>query len=175
MWVAKFGDPGFRYHTAMTGLWGVLALRLANADVVPLDYRQTAARVREFAAELAKNKPADAESFAPLQSAIDRFASAADSFGRRTDEALRTGRITSEQAAAATSALLQVERAFLSPTGIPGWPWYRRLMYAPKPTYAPEVLPGIAEASEAGDRKQLTEQVAALVKAVDTASAVLNR
>ena len=38
-WVAKFGDPGFRYHAAMARLWGVLALRLANADVVPLDYR----------------------------------------------------------------------------------------------------------------------------------------
>jgi N-acetylated-alpha-linked acidic dipeptidase len=175
MWLEKFGDPGFRYHAAMSRLWGVLALRLANADVVPLDYRQTAARLREFAAEVAKRQPADAASFGPLQSAIDRFASAADAFGRQTDDALVSGRLTPEQSAAASNALMRVERAFLSPSGIPGRPWYRHLMYAPKPTYAPEVLPGIAEASEAGDRSRLAEQVSALVKALDRASAVLKR
>ena len=37
-WVARIGDPGFRYHATMVQLWGLLALRLANADALPLDY-----------------------------------------------------------------------------------------------------------------------------------------
>ena len=37
-WVRRFGDPGFQYHAAMASLWGVAALRLANADVLPFDY-----------------------------------------------------------------------------------------------------------------------------------------
>ena len=37
-WINHFGDPGYRYHALMTQLWGVLALRLANADVLPLDF-----------------------------------------------------------------------------------------------------------------------------------------
>ncbi|HXH07770.1 MAG TPA: M28 family metallopeptidase, partial [Vicinamibacterales bacterium] len=47
-WVARIGDPGFRYHAAMVRLWGALALRLANADVPPLDYRPSAELVARF-------------------------------------------------------------------------------------------------------------------------------
>jgi len=48
-----------------------------------------------------------------------------------------------------TSALIATERALTDHDGIPGRPWYRHLIYAPKPTYAPEVLPGLAEAIDA--------------------------
>ena len=36
--------------------------------------------------------------------------------------------------------------------GIPGRPWYRHLVYAPKFTYAPELLPGVTEALAGGRR-----------------------
>src|SRR5207244_10101958 len=51
LWVAKLGDPGFRYHAAMARIWGVMTLRLANADVIPLDYRPYTFRLREFIKE----------------------------------------------------------------------------------------------------------------------------
>ena len=34
----RFGDPTFRYHVAMTQIWGIMALRLAEADILPFDY-----------------------------------------------------------------------------------------------------------------------------------------
>ena len=37
-WMEHFGDPTFRYHVAMTQIWGILALRLADADILPFDY-----------------------------------------------------------------------------------------------------------------------------------------
>jgi N-acetylated-alpha-linked acidic dipeptidase len=37
-WMNHFGDPGYRYHTLMSQLWGVTALRLANADLLPFDF-----------------------------------------------------------------------------------------------------------------------------------------
>ena len=36
-WMSRHGDPGFRYHAAMARLAGVIALRFANADVLPFD------------------------------------------------------------------------------------------------------------------------------------------
>ena len=48
-WISKIGDPGFRYHTLMSQFWGTLALRLANADVLPYrldDTGREPARVR---------------------------------------------------------------------------------------------------------------------------------
>ncbi len=40
-WVARIGDPGFRYHATLVQLWGLLVLRLANAAALPLDYVHT--------------------------------------------------------------------------------------------------------------------------------------
>ncbi len=51
-WVATIGDPGFRYHAALVQFWGLVALRLAGADVVPLDYEPYARRIEEFADEV---------------------------------------------------------------------------------------------------------------------------
>src|SRR5438876_8361421 len=37
-WMTTFGDPGFREHQAVARLVAALAARLANDDVLPLDY-----------------------------------------------------------------------------------------------------------------------------------------
>jgi len=54
-WMNHYGDPGYRYHTLMSQLWGVLALRLANADLLPFDFASYASNIRQFVNELAKN------------------------------------------------------------------------------------------------------------------------
>ena len=69
--------------------------------------------------------------------------------------------------------LLAVERALLDPGGIPGRPWYRHLIYAPRFTYAPEVLPGVAEAVDAGDSGRALAQSVRLAAALRRATAAL--
>jgi N-acetylated-alpha-linked acidic dipeptidase len=44
-WMEHFGDPGYRYMTAMVEVWGRLALRLANADVHAYDVAASATTV----------------------------------------------------------------------------------------------------------------------------------
>src|SRR5439155_23840038 len=88
-WMSKFGDPKFLYHAAMTRLWGVMALRLANADVLPMDYRGYADRLLEFVKEtIARARSADRAMFTPLEAASDRFAGAARAAAARTDTVL---------------------------------------------------------------------------------------
>jgi N-acetylated-alpha-linked acidic dipeptidase len=175
LWMTKFGDPKFLYHAAMTRLWGVMALRLANADVVPLDYRPYAARVGEFIQEVtASAKASDRPALAPLDAASSRFTRAARAMGTRVDGLLAAPNPDAKAIAAATRALMMAERALIDGDGIPDRPWYRHLIYAPKPTYAPEVLPGVAEAIEAGDRKRLADQVGRLTAALDRAAATLS-
>src|SRR3981081_1820130 len=55
-WMKSFGDPGYRYHTLMSQLWGVTALRLANADLEPFDFASYADNIRQFVDELPKAK-----------------------------------------------------------------------------------------------------------------------
>ena len=52
LWMDKFGDPGFVRHAAMTRLWGVIALRLANA-------RGRAARLPRDSCPRARVRPRD--------------------------------------------------------------------------------------------------------------------
>jgi N-acetylated-alpha-linked acidic dipeptidase len=175
LWMAKFGDPGFARHAAMTRVWGVTALRLANADALPLDYRSTAARIREFVAETTDAaRASDRPALAPLAAASERFARAADEAGKRFDALLAGGAPTRAAASALDSALLRTERAFLDPAGLPDRPWYRHLLYAPKPTYAAEVLPGVVEMLEAGNRPRLDAEVAKLAAALTRAASVLS-
>ena len=175
VWMAKFGDPGFRYHATMTRLWGLMTLRLANADIVPLDYTPYAARIREFVDELVgRARPADRDMLAPARLAAGRLAVAADRMARSVDRTLHADSGDRARAMAITSALIATERALTDHDGIPGRPWYRHLIYAPKATYAPEVLPGLAEAIDAGDREHLAAQVKRLAAALDHAAAILN-
>src|SRR5262249_56072552 len=115
----------------------------------------------------------DKPGLGPRGSAVDRFAHAADETGQRIDALLASDSPSHAAAPALDSVLMKTERAFLDQAGIPGRPWYRHLIYAPQPTYAAEVLPGVAEALERNDRAQLDRQVAALVAVLNRAAAVL--
>jgi N-acetylated-alpha-linked acidic dipeptidase len=174
VWMKKFGDPGFERHVRMTRLWGAIALRLANADVIPLDYRATAVRIREFIDETGEAAPAgDRQMLRPLTAAADRFGRAADETGQRIATLLASGVPNRAAASALDRALIATERAFLDSGGIPNRPWYRHLLYAPKPTYAAEVLPGVTEALERNDRALIEAQVAALAAALNRAASTL--
>ena len=175
LWVQKFGDPGFVHHAAMTRAWGVMALRLANADVVPLDYRATADRVREYAGDAMDAADASQkDALGPLMAAADRFALDAAAAGTRIEALLASDAPDRRAAGQLDEMLMKTERAFLDPAGLPGRPWYRHLLFAPKPTYAAEVLPGVTEALAAHDSKQLATQVLHLVAALSRAAALLD-
>ncbi len=195
-WVSRIGDPGFRYHTAMTRLWGVMALRLANADVLPFDYRIYAERLATFTTEVegrwklrkpesgttgategsdgAKREAVEsaASPFAPVHAAVARLALAADRAAARGEAALSG---SPDERAGLNRALMDAERALLDPDGLPSRSWYRHQIYAPKFTYAPEVLPGPAEAIADGDEARLARECTRVAAAIDRAAVVLSR
>jgi N-acetylated-alpha-linked acidic dipeptidase len=173
-WVARIGDPGFRYHAALVQIWGVLTLRLANADALPLDYEESAGRIAVFVREIAQRSSqlrTGAATFEELDRAAARLSAAASTFGRGRDEALERGDVA--RLGWLNEKILTVERALLDPEGLPGRPWYRHLVYAPQFTYAPEVLPGLAEAVDAGDTTRLAAQAGRLAAALDRAAQAL--
>jgi N-acetylated-alpha-linked acidic dipeptidase len=177
LWVARIGDPGFRYHETMTKLWGVMALRLANADALPLDYRPYAAAVGDFGKELEKawtkksTRPDAADALEPLRQAIVGFGRAAADAAAAQSSALASG--NAESLAQVNHRLMQAERGLLDPAGIPGRPWYRHQIYAPKFTYAPDLLPALNEAIESGDAEKVSAAVSRIAAALDRASKAL--
>jgi N-acetylated-alpha-linked acidic dipeptidase len=171
-WVARFGDPGFRYHAAMTRLWGLVALRLANADVLPFDFATYADALAEFVDDAARGIGPATDSVAilgPLRLAIDRFRTAAAMLDQRTSG---IGETAGEQRI--NSALMQVERAFIDEAGLPDRPWYKHTVFAPEYSYAPMVLPGLTSAIETGDRARMEDASRRLADVIDRAAALLD-
>lgn len=178
-WMDRFGDPGFRIHRALTRYWGVLALRLANADVVPYDFAAYARALSGFLREtltLAKR-----EETAPLPVAAEKelldgaaaFLAAAADFHAALERALRAGPLDAARAARVNAALRQVERNWLDPTGLPGRPWFRHTLYGTRYTYASLVLPGLTEALERGDADGAARQARILAAALARNAALL--
>jgi N-acetylated-alpha-linked acidic dipeptidase len=69
--------------------------------------------------------------------------------------------------------LMRTERALLDPAGLPGRPWYRHVVFAPQFTYAPEVLPAVAEAVRDGDAPRVRTAAKRLADALRRAAAAL--
>jgi N-acetylated-alpha-linked acidic dipeptidase len=151
-WMATQGDPGFVYHAAMARYVGVLALRLANADLYPFGAADYGREIARYAEELAKSRKAPG-----LESDLERLKAQALSWSREaqtTQEALAgrlsRGELRGSDAARANDWLLSLERSLLDADGLPGRFWFRHLVYAPLPSYLAETLPAIREAAEAG-------------------------
>jgi N-acetylated-alpha-linked acidic dipeptidase len=176
-WMANIGDPGFRYHRAMAQLWGVLGLRLANADVLPLDFAFYGETLRGFVRELQAANPGmkGKLDLTALQRATVNFQTAGRALKHEVEKRLAHSEgLSAKEAAALDAAILQVERNWLHAEGIPGRPWFKHLLYAARYTYAHLELPGLTEAVETGNWELAREQARLLQAAVEKNTALLN-
>jgi N-acetylated-alpha-linked acidic dipeptidase len=168
-WMNHFGDPGYRYHRLMSQLWGVLALRLANAELLPFDFEFYGQNVRQFVAELEKANPAmrGKLDLAPLRRRISEFEAAGRELKRAAGRALAAGGVARERAAEINRAILDAETNWLHDAGIPGRPWFKHTLYAARYTYAHLELPGLTEAVEAGNWELARQQARILEQALE--------
>src|SRR5205085_317800 len=89
-WMSHFGDPDFTYHVAAAQLWGTMAMRLADADALPFDYRDYASAIREYFSDsikLAKRRKLDsAIDEKAMNDAIKNFADEANRIERERQQ-----------------------------------------------------------------------------------------
>jgi N-acetylated-alpha-linked acidic dipeptidase len=166
-WMNRFGDPGYRYHTLCAQVWGVLALRLANAAVLPFDFAFYASNIRRFVSEVEKNNNAARNlNFANLVSRIGDFEAAGSLLNQEIERFLGSSRSGIAGNEKLDHQMMQVEQNWLNEEGIPGRPWFKHILYAARYTYAHLELPGLTEAVEKGDWKVAAEQVRILERAL---------
>jgi N-acetylated-alpha-linked acidic dipeptidase len=171
-WFTQNADPHFLYLQEMARVLGLEAVRMADCDVLPLDYVAYAKEISAYI-QAAKRKATDMNlvsiDFDAAQSAAAHLLAAAQ-------------RIHAEQAAPPADsarlnlALRQAETALLSPGGLPNRPWYKHTIYAPGEYtgYAAVVIPGVNEAIDARNSVVAAQQLAALTEALDRAAGVLS-
>jgi N-acetylated-alpha-linked acidic dipeptidase len=163
-WMSHFGDPAFVYHQAAARFYGLLAMRLASADVVPLRFTSYARALRKELASLHKEairsarglpegdeKAGITPDFAPVEGSLGELEAAGKDLDAAVDQRLSGGGLPSSKL---DDALVQVERAFLAAEGLQGRPWFQHLLVAPGLTtgYAPWPFPGLTQAVEEKDQ-----------------------
>jgi N-acetylated-alpha-linked acidic dipeptidase len=184
-WMKHFGDPAFLYETTLARVLGLLALRLDEADILPFDYPEYASAITSATDELSARASFDAEANVPekqtadLKALSEASAQFADAAARATQK-LRTiapGTLTPQKEMEINRALVAVEQAFLSPSGLAGRPWYKHTMFAPASNagYAAELAPGVSESLDDNDVAILPREVDSLTAALYRATARLDQ
>src|SRR5438093_411590 len=167
-WMEHIGDPTFEYHVALTRIWGLVTLRLANADVLPFDFGFNASALEQFLGDLEHKNKSELKhlSLKRLHARIAEFEKAGDLLRDATARDLLSGSAAPEKIQRLNEQLLQVESNWLDPAGIPGRPWFQHLLYSSRYTYAHLEFPGLTEAVENRDWKLAAQQAGLLEKAL---------
>ncbi len=169
-WVDRVGDPGYYYHAAMARYWAVAALSLAECDYVPLDYAAYAREVQSYLDETER-----AARTRNMQLDFTAARAAARTWEANGGAALRAARAAvargdKQSVERVHAGLMKVERALLDETGLAGRPWFKHLIYAPRPTYKALVLPALTEAIEANNSDLAKAELDRLTRALTRAA-----
>lgn len=186
---ARFKDPGFAYCHALAKTTGRAALRIANADIVPFDFRSLHKTIQGYAGEVMALTDQLRETTAVENQLIaeKKYVLAADptevyhaptakepvpyldfsslqnalSAFEKAASTNATAIAKQQGSASLNQALYKAEQVLLSPNGLPRRAWYRHTIYAPGfyTGYGVKTLPGIREAIEQREWKEAQEQI----------------
>jgi N-acetylated-alpha-linked acidic dipeptidase len=170
-WFVMNADPTFVYEQEMARVFGLEALHMADADILPYDYvtygRQITAYL--YAAQTRAREAGLANlDFNEALGAATRFTAAATI--AYSKEVNATGDPT-----LLNHSLRAVETDLLNPEGLPGRPWFKHVIFAPGEYtgYAAVVIPGVNEAIDKHDASRAQEQMANVTAALVRAAATL--
>jgi N-acetylated-alpha-linked acidic dipeptidase len=171
-WFIKNADPTFVYEQQQARVFGLEILHMADAELLPYDYRLYGHDVESYllAAEkraAEKNVKLD---FNEALKAAGRFKFA----GERAFSMQYRGR-TSIPAVQFNLLLRQAENDLLNDAGLPHRPWYKHTIFAPGEYtgYAAVVIPGVNEAIEDGDQPRAEAQLQVLTDVINRAATTL--
>ncbi|MGH9558331.1 MAG: transferrin receptor-like dimerization domain-containing protein [Bryobacteraceae bacterium] len=185
-WYTHFSDKNFVYGRALAQTAGTAVMRLADADLIPLQFGNFADTLGNYLDELKKlaanerrdlgerNRELDEGVFAatadperkeiaPAKETVPAlldFAPLDSAVAAFSDSAKRYDSARSKAAAAnvreVNAKLIESERDLTDSAGLPSRPWYRNLIYAPG-LYTGYGVKTIPGVREAIEQKQWTE------------------
>ena len=158
-WYERFGDSEFIYGPMIARADGILALRFANADVLPYDVVRYATDTRTHVETLyqvgeARGLTVD---FSQLVASTGELDEAAAALVEARESWIASGEVDPDRAEAVNRALIGLEKAWLNDRGLQGRPWSRSIYVSPDPFsgYASWMLPGLRYELETNDRADL--------------------
>ncbi|KAK3161893.1 hypothetical protein QOZ80_1BG0082790 [Eleusine coracana subsp. coracana] len=188
VWVERFGDPLFHRHVAVASVWGLIALKLADDEIIPFNYVSYASELEEYAKDAVDNCKECPVSFSPLHKSIRQLENAATKIHQEKkllqeeNWNVKTRQYTLK-VREINDRLIMAERALTNREGLVGRPWYKHLIYASsdQDDWGTKALPGIVSAMDKAKKSNTTEswrflqhEIYRVARAVSKASAVLD-
>ncbi len=160
-WFERFGDHEWVFGPMLARADGLLALRFANADVLPYDVARYATDTRTHVGtllEVAEARRVDVDLSALVAASRDLDVAAAELEEARAARLAR-GPVPAEAAREINAALIGLEKAWLDDRGLQDRPWSRSLYVSPDPFsgYASWMLPGLRFEIETDDPAEVPE------------------
>ena len=182
---STFVDPGFAYGAAQAAAVGTLALRMADAPVVPFSFSDAAAAYRRFAKGVVAHAEtalgAERLDVGPVFQAIDRLEKAGGEFDSAYTRVMSKGRVFVNGARGPLRAinkdLYQSERDLLDDEGLPGREWFKSTMYATGiyTGFEGDPMPGVQQMVNAKNVTAAQAQVRKVAAAIDRMAARAER
>ncbi|XP_027070554.1 probable glutamate carboxypeptidase LAMP1 isoform X1 [Coffea arabica] len=156
IWMKKFGDPKFHRHVAVTSIWGLVALQLADEEFLPFDYLSYANELQRSVEDLKIELSEKGIKLFPLFNSIKELRMAATKIANEI-KVLQDRNVWASvskndhyKVRELNDRLMMAERAFTDREGLPGRTWYKHLIFAPSKhnDYGSKYFPGIDDAIE---------------------------
>ncbi|XP_027364285.1 probable glutamate carboxypeptidase AMP1 [Abrus precatorius] len=165
-WMTVSGDPFFQRHVAVAGIWGLLALHLADDSIIPFNYLSYADQLKVYN-NILRNLLDKGISLHPLNTSIEEFASAAkdandESKKLRLQET--SGLLVDMKMRGLNDRLMLAEKGFLDGDGLRGRQWFKHLVFGPPSDHESKLdfFPGIADSMSRTIKMSEKERLAAI-------------
>ena len=177
----RFLDTGYVYGVTEAQTMATAILRMADAPLLPYEFRVAAHTYHKYADEIAKlaggNDTTKGLDLSAVRAALGHLDSAA-AVWERSSAALDGAAGVDRRAAALAQVnhqLALTEQALADSAGLPRRPWFRHLVYAPGAYtgYGVKTMPGIREAVEARRTAEAQDQAARVAQAIDRYAAAI--
>lgn len=154
-WTVKFVDPKFLFHKAMTQLTGGLLLQFADAPLLKMDVITYAEALNNSLNSLNGNYKEKLKNYADsmgyLKEAVEKFHETAKTFSTARDKVedklMKFEETSFAELRRLNDQMIQVERAFIHPYGLPERRLVRHVIFAPSKydLYGASSFPGVSD------------------------------
>lgn len=170
-WFERFGDTEWVFGPMLARADGLVALRFANADLLPYDVTRYAVDTRTHVNtlfEVAEARRIEVD-LSRLVDATTALENAAAELERARGERVLAGPVGASAAARINAAFIGLEKAWLDDRGLQDRPWSRSLYVSPDPFsgYASWMLPGLRYEIETDNPAAVPEWESRYVDAID--------
>ncbi|TRZ43552.1 M28 family peptidase [Robertkochia solimangrovi] len=155
-------DPEFKMGGTIEQWAGLMALRMANADVIPYDVKRYATDLKDHfdnALKKVKTIQSDFNGFTKVDAAMEVLEKNASLLEDKLSASIRNGSLSKKEIKSINKQLIALEKSFIDEKGMYYGSWYRSLYASTDPFsgYASWILPGIEYEVSLGSTDRMEE------------------